>query len=90
MTLCRQAGVKSFGKPALRHLDASLMERENVSPGAIIRLLGQVKRQTTEIYLHSLGQAERAVTEVYSGRLKVPRGFIRRQEKGVATGLATP
>lgn len=57
--LCKKAEVKKFGFHALRHLGASLLERERVPTVTIQRILGHENRTTTEIYLQSLGDAER-------------------------------
>lgn len=83
-TLCRQAGVKSFGMHALRHLGASLMERQNVSISSIQRILGHEKRKTTEIYLHSVGQAERNAMQVYEqASKKLLSDLLSTKKKGL-------
>ena len=41
------------------------MDNNNVPIGAIQRILGHEKRDTTEIYLHSIGQIERDAILVY-------------------------
>jgi integrase len=64
-TLCRKAGVRYFRFHALRHLGASILDRENVPLGTIQRILGHENRTTTEIYLHSIGEAERQAMRVY-------------------------
>jgi integrase len=64
-TLCREAGVQSFGFHALRHFGASVLERANVPIGSIQRILGHENRTTTEIYLHSIGDAEREAMAIY-------------------------
>ncbi|MBF0550268.1 MAG: tyrosine-type recombinase/integrase, partial [Deltaproteobacteria bacterium] len=50
---------------ALRHLGASVMDRNNVPIGTIQKLLGHENRTTTEIYLHSIGQAEQEAMRIY-------------------------
>lgn len=64
-SLCQKAGVRYFRFHAMRHAGASLMDSNNVSIGAIQRLLGHENRTTTEIYLHSIGMAEREAMAVY-------------------------
>jgi integrase len=64
-TLCKNAKVRYFRFHALRHLGASILDRENVNLGSIQRLLGHENRTTTEIYLHSIGQAEREAMKVF-------------------------
>jgi integrase len=64
-TLCKKAKVRYFRFHALRHLGASILDRENVNLGAIQRLLGHENRTTTEIYLHSIGEAEREAMKVF-------------------------
>lgn len=64
-TLCERAGVKYFRFHALRHVGASVMEKENVPIGSIQRILGHENRTTTEIYLHSIGEAEREAMAIY-------------------------
>jgi hypothetical protein len=64
-TLCKNAKVRYFRLHALRHLGASILDRENVNLGAIQRLLGHENRTTTEIYLHSIGEAEREAMKVF-------------------------
>jgi integrase len=64
-TLCKKARVRYFRFHALRHLGASILDRENVNLGAIQRLLGHENRTTTEIYLHSIGEAEREAMKVF-------------------------
>ena len=64
-TLCRKAGARYFRFHALRHLGASILDRENVPLGTIQRILGHENRTTTEIYLHSIGEAERQAMRVY-------------------------
>ncbi|HER63688.1 MAG TPA: hypothetical protein ENO11_06900, partial [Desulfobacteraceae bacterium] len=44
---------------------ASLMDVNNVSVGAIQRLLGHENRSTTEIYLHSLEKAEFEAVRIF-------------------------
>lgn len=63
--LCEKAGVARFGFHALRHLGASVMDRENVPIGSIQKILGHENRTTTEIYLHSIAETEREAIEVY-------------------------
>jgi integrase len=64
-TLCRRAGVPYFRFHALRHLGASILDRENANLGAIQRILGHENRTTTEIYLHSIDGAEREAIKLY-------------------------
>ena len=64
-TLCKNAKVRYFRFHALRHLGASILDRENVNLGSIQRILGHENRTTTEIYLHSIGQAEREAMKVF-------------------------
>lgn len=52
------ADIPYFHLHALRHAGASIMGNNQVSIGAIQRILGHENRTTTEIYLHSLGNAE--------------------------------
>jgi len=63
--LCTKAKVRYFRFHALRHLGASILDRENVNLGSIQRLLGHENRSTTEIYLHSIGEAEREAMKVF-------------------------
>jgi len=63
--LCKKAGVRYFRFHALRHAGASLMDVNNVSVGAIQRLLGHENRSTTEIYLHSLEKAEFEAVRIF-------------------------
>jgi integrase len=69
-TLCEKAEVKYFRFHALRHAGASIMDNCNVPIGAIQRILGHEKRETTEIYLHSIGQAERLAMAVFEDARK--------------------
>jgi integrase len=64
-TLCKNAKVRYFRFHALRHLGASILDRENVNLGSIQRILGHENRTTTEIYLHSIGEAEREAMKVF-------------------------
>jgi integrase len=64
-SLCEKAGVRYFRFHPLRHSGASIMDGSNVPIGAIQRILGHEKRQTTEIYLHSIGEMERNAIAVY-------------------------
>ncbi len=64
-TLCKRAKVRYFRFHALRHLGASILDRENVNLGSIQRILGHENRSTTEIYLHSIGEAERDAMRVF-------------------------
>jgi integrase len=64
-TLCKKAGVRYFRFHALRHLGASILDRENVNLGSIQRILGHENRTTIEIYLHSIGEAERDAMKVF-------------------------
>lgn len=64
-TLCKKAGVRYFRFHALRHSGASVMDNNNVSLGAIQRILGHENRTTTEIYLHTLGETERKAIEIF-------------------------
>jgi integrase len=64
-TLCRRARVPYFRFHALRHLGASILDRENANLGAIQRILGHENRTTTEIYLHSIDGAERDAMRLY-------------------------
>ena len=64
-TLCKNAKVRYFRFHALRHLGASILDRENVNLGSIQRLLGHENRTTTEIYLHSIGEAEQEAMKVF-------------------------
>ena len=42
-----------------------MMDGNNVSLGAIQRILGHENRKTTEIYLHSIGDLERDAMTVF-------------------------
>jgi len=64
-SLCKKAGVRYFRFHALRHLGASILDKNNVNIGTIQRILGHENRTTTEIYLHSIGEAEREAMRVY-------------------------
>jgi integrase len=64
-TLCKNTKVRYFRFHALRHLGASILDRENVNLGSIQRLLGHENRTTTEIYLHSIGEAEQEAMKVF-------------------------
>jgi len=64
-TLCKNTKVRYFRFHALRHLGASILDRENVNLGSIQRLLGHENRTTTEIYLHSIGKAEQEAMKVF-------------------------
>jgi len=57
--------VQYFRFHALRHLGASILDRENANLGAIQRILGHENRTTTEIYLHSIDGAEREAIKLY-------------------------
>jgi integrase len=64
-TLCKNTQVRYFRFHALRHLGASILDRENVNLGSIQRLLGHENRTTTEIYLHSIGEAEQEAMKIF-------------------------
>lgn len=64
-SLCQKAGVPYFRFHALRHLGASILDKNNVNLGTIQRILGHENRTTTEIYLHSIGEAEREAMRIY-------------------------
>ncbi len=65
-TLCKNAKVRYFRFPALRHLGgASMLDRENVNLGSIQRILGHENGTTTEIYLESIGDAEREAMKIF-------------------------
>ena len=64
-TLCKKAGVRYFRFHALRHLGASILDRENVNLGSIQRILGHENRTTTEIYLQSIGDSEREAMNIF-------------------------
>jgi len=64
-SLCKKAGVRYFRFHALRHLGASILDKNNINIGTIQRILGHENRTTTEIYLHSIGEAEREAMRVY-------------------------
>ncbi|MEN6466215.1 MAG: tyrosine-type recombinase/integrase, partial [Syntrophaceae bacterium] len=49
----------------LRHAGASALDNAKVHIGAIQRILGHEKRETTEIYLHSIGESEREAMRIY-------------------------
>jgi len=82
-TLCQKAGVRYFRFHALRHSGASVMDNNNVSLGAIQRILGHENRTTTEIYLHSLGESERKAIEVFENARKISHTDSHTHEPGV-------
>ncbi|MCK5680838.1 site-specific integrase [bacterium] len=63
--LCKKAGVRYFRFHALRHLGASILEKENTPITDIQGILGHEKRSTTEIYLHSIGTGKVAAMEQF-------------------------
>lgn len=69
-TLCKKAGIKSFGYHALRHSGASIMDEGNVPIGTIQKILGHENRTTTEIYLHSRVDSEREAISVFEQNRK--------------------
>jgi integrase len=50
--LCKQAGVKSFGYHAIRHLVPSILQKLGVEPKVIQAVMRHGKFSTTENYLH--------------------------------------
>lgn len=87
-TLCKKAGVKYFRFHALRHSSASVMDNNNVSIGAIQRILGHENRTTTEIYLHSIGSSERDAINVYEHASKKSLSNpLSTQKEGVVESL---
>jgi len=82
--LCEKAGVKYFRFHALRHAGASIMDNNNVSIGAIQKILGHENRSTTEIYLHSFGMAEREAISIYeSARQKSHTDSHTERKEGI-------
>ena len=63
--LCKRAGVLYFRFHALRHLGASILEKNNTPITDIQGILGHEKRTTTEIYLHSIGKGKRSAMDQF-------------------------
>ena len=64
--LCKKAGVKYFRFHALRHMGASVLEKNcSAAITEIQGILGHEKRTTTEIYLHAIGAGQKTAMKAF-------------------------
>jgi Phage integrase family len=67
--LCGKGGVKPFGLHSIRHLTASILEKENIPLSHIQRILRHKKLTTTERYIHRLSSLRTSLM-----LLPIPKG----------------
>lgn len=69
--VCRRNGVKHFGFHAIRHLAASMMDREGVPVATIQAILRHKARTTTDRYLHQLRGVRADLDGVFEDKAKI-------------------